>query len=161
VYKGLWEALAARVGRDSVVGEAVSLRNLCLSSNGAAVVMNETPKQMKPFQSAIEGKRVSSIVFVEDYLQIIFDDYVFTMFVWPEVSHKGRILRNNHDDYRNSLCELIDQRVIKAQVQEGEQVSLLFSNGAEVSMSLKEKDRTSVEAGTFSGQKNKLFIVWN
>jgi hypothetical protein len=113
------------------------------------------------FKSAIEGMRLSSVVFVEDYLQLVFDDYVLTMFVWPEISGGGKTFKYGSEGYRDALSRLVNRRVVEAIEDPGEKISVLFSSGDILSMSLREDDRTEVEAGSFCRTKGGLFIVWN
>ncbi|WP_244064015.1 hypothetical protein [Bradyrhizobium sp. Ce-3] len=116
---------------------------------------------MNVFRSAIEGKRLSSVVFVEDYVQLVFDGDVLTMFVWPEISGGSKIFKQGSEGYCDALSRLINRRVVEAAEHPGEQLSMLFSSGDVLSMSLREDDRTGVEAGTFHGTKDRLSIVWN
>jgi hypothetical protein len=124
-------------------------------------LIEEEPKAVNVFKSAIEATRLSSVVFVEDYLQLVFDDYVLTMFVWPEISRSSKMFKYESEGYRDALSSLVNRRIVEAREYPGEKLSLLFSSGDIVSMSLREDDRNEVEAGSFCGTKNGLYIVWN
>lgn len=115
---------------------------------------------MSVFKNAVEGRRVSSVVFVEDYLQIVFEDYVLSMFVWPEVLSGGKVFNSKSEGYADTLSRLINQRVIEAGAS-AEQLWLFLTGGQRLSMSLEAEDRDQTEAATLSGTKDGLFVVWN
>jgi len=110
-------------------------------------------------KDSIENMRVSSVVFVESYLQIVFDDYIFSMFVWPELLSGGKLFKYGNVGYTDLLTKLINHRVVEA-IEAPEYISILFASGEKLSVSLKEEDKSSVETATFNAIEGGLFIVW-
>lgn len=86
---------------------------------------------------------------------------MLTMFVWPEISNGGRVFKRDSEGYCDALSKLINRRAVEVSEYPGQQLSILFSNGEKLSMSLREEDRMQVEAGTFSGLRNGLLVAWN
>ncbi len=118
--------------------------------------MNGKPSE---FKRRIEGTRVSSVLFVEDYLQMIFDDYGLTLYVWPEIEKRGIVMLNGQAGYRDALCNLINCRVIEA-TEKDDEIAILFTDGSYLTMSLRPEDRAGPESGLFFSQMGSLTIVW-
>jgi len=63
-----------------------------------------------PFQSLV-GTKVTSVVFVMNYLQLVFDDKILTYNVWPEIENGGRIERLGDLGYEHSFRLLIGHKL--------------------------------------------------
>lgn len=76
----------------------------------------------------IIDEQLSSVEFVQDYLQLHFDGNTLTFYSWPEV-----IIENVNYDigdllYRNALCQLISQKVTDVLLLEKQQLTIFFHN---------------------------------
>ena len=58
-------------------------------------------------KSKLVGEQLSSVEFVQDYVQLHFDGRTITVFIWPEIKIKNSIFRFGEIEYRNMLCNLI------------------------------------------------------
>jgi hypothetical protein len=97
----------------------------------------------------IVGEQLSSIEFVQDYLQLRFDGPTLTTFVWPSLKFCDRTLRFGELTYRDELCGRIGRIVSNASLRAGEALTVRFDDGVEISVSLKAVDRVGPEAGNF------------
>jgi len=98
----------------------------------------------------IIGEQLSSVEFVQDYIQLHFDGPTLTAFVWPVVSMNGKITRAGEPGYKDALCASIGRKVQSAEVVEGIEVLVEFGDGTRISISLKPEDSVGPEAGYFS-----------
>lgn len=58
-------------------------------------------------KTKLVGEQLSSVEFVQDYVQLHFDGKTITVFIWPEIKIKNSIFRFGEIEYRNMLCNLI------------------------------------------------------
>jgi hypothetical protein len=115
----------------------------------AAVTENE--EQL----TAIIGEQLSSVEFVQDYVQFHFDGPHVIAFVWPVVEIEGKTFRLGEAEYRNVLCERIAQKVTSAFARHGDAIIIEFADGASVRISLKPSDRQGLEAALYrAGSKS-------
>jgi hypothetical protein len=103
-----------------------------------------------PLLQKIIGEQLSSVEFVQDYIQLHFDGPTLTAFVWPVVSTNGKTTRAGEHGYKDALCASIGRKVQSAQVVEGVEVLVEFEGGARISISLRPEDSAGPEAGYFS-----------
>ncbi len=96
------------------------------------------------------GEQLSSVEFIQDYLQLRFDGPVLTFFEWPEVFREEGSYAFGEPEYRNVLCDLIGEDVTAASLLEGEAIEVQFASGASIRTSLRLEDLSSPEAGSLS-----------
>lgn len=87
----------------------------------------------------LKGKKLSAIVFVQDYLQIQFDGDVITFSVYPKVDIDNETFSFGENEYRNKICEFIGNIVVDIIYIEDEIFCLLF-NGRKIYSSLNPND---------------------
>jgi hypothetical protein len=63
--------------------------------------------------TALRGRQLSSVEFVQDYLQIRFDGPCLTSTAWPRVVCDRNAVVFNDPGYRDSICALITNLVSK------------------------------------------------
>lgn len=65
---------------------------------------------------SIVGSEMSSVIFIRDYLQLVFEGVdrtqTLTAFSITSVSIKGMDYQNYEQGYRDALCSLINSKVI-------------------------------------------------
>ncbi len=98
----------------------------------------------------IVGEQLSSVEFVQDYVQLRFDGPNLTLFVWPSLHFPDRKIRFGEPGYRDELCGRIGLKVTLATICEDEDIVIKFDDGVELFVSLRAADRTGPEAGYFS-----------
>jgi len=98
----------------------------------------------------IVGEQLSSVEFVQDYVQLHFDGPIITAFVWPTLNLRGNIVRFGDSGYRDELCARIARKVTSARIIEMVCLTVQFDDGANLNISLKPEDSVGPEAGYFS-----------
>lgn len=104
------------------------------------------------------GHVLSSVEFVEDYVQLRFDGPCLTAYTAPIVTWGSESLSLGQPGYRDALCRQIGCRVERAEVDD-QQVSIVFESGAAVSISLREDDYRGPEALQFSLDADRIWVV--
>ena len=95
---------------------------------------------------AIIGQQLSSVEFVQDYVQLHFDGPYIIAFTWPVVESGGEVLRFGERRYRDALCDRISRKVRTALISGGNAVTIEFDDGGTIRISLKQEDRAGQEA---------------
>jgi hypothetical protein len=111
---------------------------------------------------SIENTEISSIVFIRDYIQLIFEGPVetatLTAFTLPIVTNNGTSFTIQMSGYRDALCSLISKRVLKTITQEKVAIRLFFEGNEVVEISLRDEDYEGPEAVMF--REGETLIVW-
>ncbi|MEZ4919226.1 MAG: hypothetical protein R2792_08980 [Saprospiraceae bacterium] len=79
-------------------------------------------------KSKLIGEQLSSVTFVQDYLQLHFDGKTFTIYIWPAVKIDDTLFHFGEQDYRNALCSLIAHKVTDLLLIEEETLVIFFEN---------------------------------
>ena len=99
---------------------------------------------------SLAGERLSAVEFVQDHLQLRFDDALLTLFVWPDAADADGIsVGFGQVNYRDALCSAIGELVTVAELDEGRSLTVEFENGTVFALSLRAEDLDSPEAGSF------------
>jgi hypothetical protein len=106
------------------------------------------------FVEKIVGEQLSSVEFVQDYVQLHFDGPTLTLFVWPVVAVDKQETHFGESSYRDVLCSRIAHIVTKVTMADDEALSVQFDDGSAITVSLKPEGRTVPEAGHFRGSSN-------
>lgn len=77
------------------------------------------------------GEQLSSVEFIQDYLQLHFDGRNFIIYVWPHVYLDGKKYSFGEDHYRNVLCKLIGLNIRDIILKDNEFLKLIFDNEKE------------------------------
>ena len=99
--------------------------------------------------SRVVGEQLSSVEFVQDYVQLRFDGPTLTCFTRPEVELRERTFRWGEPGYRDELCARIASKVVEVSVLSGDAIRIRFADGAEVKVSLRDADYRCAEAAKF------------
>ncbi len=100
--------------------------------------------------SAVIGEELLAVEFVQDFLQLRFSTPLFVLYDWPHVLHTDYSVAYGEPDYRNALCALISETVSEASLEEGAALTIEFSNGVVLGLSLREEDIDSPVSGSYS-----------
>ncbi len=104
----------------------------------------------------IEGEELSSVTFVQDYVQFDFNGPGFTMLIWPEVFvPEGHQLPEGSyafgdPGYRDALCSQIGENAETISLEEGVALEISFEGGTIFRTSLREEDYVGPEAVHFN-----------
>lgn len=82
------------------------------------------------------GEQLSSVIFVQDYLQLDFDGKRLTLNVWPTVVRLEERMSFGDGGYRDALCDLIAKTVTDA--SETETLITLRIDDTELQCDLRE-----------------------
>jgi hypothetical protein len=96
------------------------------------------------------GAELTSVEFVQDYLQLKFDGPTLTFYEWPDVFREEGSYAYGEPEFRNVLCDLISSGVTAASLVEGEAIEVQFENGVSIRTSLRLEDISSPEAGSLA-----------
>lgn len=105
----------------------------------------------------LKGCVLSSVAFVQDYLQLRFDGPCLTAYTHPDLDHADGRLSWGASGYRDRICEQIGSTVTDARAMESE-VSVGFESGTVVSVSMEDEDYMGPEAIQFVGEDGSLWV---
>jgi hypothetical protein len=97
----------------------------------------------------IEGQELSTVAFVQDYLQLEFSGPILTLYIWPVVFPAEGSYDFGEPGYRDALCAQIGIAAETATLVEGVALEIAFENGAIFRTSLRAEDYEGTEAGQF------------
>jgi hypothetical protein len=94
----------------------------------------------------LKSQRLSSVEFVQDYIQLHFDDYTINLYNPVKVVERSGSLRPGQVGFRDALCSLINGTIRDVFYAESDKVELVFENGSSVVVSIADKDYAGPEA---------------
>ena len=104
------------------------------------------------------GQRFVSVVFIQDYLQLVWDDASLTVLNPMTVEGPDYILGPDNDLFPKRLVEFITDETVGVEITDHEVVRLLFRDGKAISISLQDKDYIGPEALIFRAQG--MDVTW-
>jgi hypothetical protein len=107
------------------------------------------------------GEQLSSVEFVQDYLQLHFDGKDLTLYIWPTVQVKNELYDLHHIEFRNRLCSLISLIVVDVFLVEKTELTILFSDNQAIKVNLSSNNPNIVsEIGIFNDTIDKEWLVF-
>ncbi len=100
----------------------------------------------------IVGEQLSSVEFVQDYVQLRFDGPILTAVTQPVVEANGQEFHWGQCGFRDELCKRIARKVISAHIAPEDSVCIKFDDGATVMISLRSQDYRAAEAVIFDAK---------
>jgi len=100
--------------------------------------------------SILIGQELKSVAFVEDFLELRFNQPLLTLYNWPHVLLPDFSVAYGEPEYRNAICSLIHEEVSEASLEEGNALTIEFANGIVLGLSLREEEVDGPESGSFS-----------
>jgi hypothetical protein len=118
---------------------------------------------MKPVPSSMldvlrEAEPLSQVVFIHDYIQLVFQEMHWSLYNPVSVHRSGCTLTESDLGFADELRRLIGQRVVKTSAEQGQFASATFEGRTQVSVSLRSEDARGPEAYEL-GNDNGLHIV--
>jgi len=104
---------------------------------------------------------LSQVVFIHDYLQLVFQDEYFNVYNAAEVVWNETTLRQGQLGFCDALVSLIDQRVTSVSVSEPYKLSLTFERGFQFHVLSGDEAARGPEAFEFHGSNNLLVVESN
>ena len=71
---------------------------------------------------------VNAVIFYKDSLQLELDNATLTCYTWPLVLGDSHDYNHQHPDYKNQLCQLINQPVVEVS-ESSKGLIITFENG--------------------------------
>lgn len=100
--------------------------------------------------SSLVGEQLTAVEFVQDFLQLRFEEALLTLLVWPDAADADGIsVAFGQPGYRDALCSVIGEEVANADYTEGRSVTVEFENGTIFALSLRPEDLDTPLAGSF------------
>ncbi|MEP7354352.1 MAG: hypothetical protein ABI824_14085 [Acidobacteriota bacterium] len=103
----------------------------------------------------IVGECLSSVTFVQDYIQFHFDGPCLTTLTLPSFYKADSLVLWGDAGYRDSLCSAIGIKVTAVRVTD-DALSIEFSNSSIIAVSLKDEDYRGPEAINYQGMDGVL-----
>ena len=121
-------------------------------------LMSQDPETLTDALQKLNGRALSSIEFVQDYLQLRFDGPILTAYTPPTVSSPHGTFELGKAGYRDAICEQIGLQIIRTEC-DSQSVSLAFENGVTICVSLRESDYLGPEALVFKFDEKRIWVV--
>jgi len=99
------------------------------------------------------GEQLSSVTFVQDYVQLSFDGPCLTLFTWPVVIISERAISKHEQNYKDALCAQIGIQIASTILNPSDCLTILFSNSIILQVSLKDEDYVAAEAVMFQSDQ--------
>jgi len=96
---------------------------------------------------------LSQVVFVHDYLQLVFQEETFTIYNEAEVQTGSESYRTGQPGFRGALVEAIGQRITSASTSNEGKLNLIFEAGLRFSVNTDPASVGSPEAWQFSSPR--------
>ena len=106
--------------------------------------------------AVVVGRQLSSVEFIQDYLQFRFDGACLTAITHPRVKVGEAWFEWGTPGYRDQLCDRIKKVVTRAAVSEGREICIKFDDGACISISLRPDDYRAAEAAIFDSRGSHI-----
>jgi len=116
---------------------------------------------MENLFKAIIGEQLSSVEFVQDYLQLHFDGNTLAFYEWPEINLQTLRYQVGDMNYRNALCKLISHKIIKIDLLENDRVEFFFEEDSCIKLNLVRNESNSdlSEFLYFNGTDKEWFVL--
>ena len=92
------------------------------------------PQQNFNVLHPLKGTQLSSVEFVQDYVQLRFDGPCLTAITPPRVHRLNEAFEWGMPEYRNLLCERIGKLVSRAFTIEGQEIRIEFEDGPSIAI---------------------------
>ena len=127
-------------------------------------VINKSVEQMNrestsEFFTELCGNQLSSVEFVQDYLQLRFDGPCLNVYTPLTVRSGGKVVTSWGIGFRDLLCEQITKIITSVSFEEEKELNVLFKDGSGISVSLRPEDYSSPEAVYAHGFQNHQWLT--
>ncbi|GAB6010285.1 hypothetical protein [Dysgonomonas reticulitermitis] len=107
------------------------------------------------------GEQLSSVEFVQDYVQLHFDGPSLTLYIWPTVIINNKIFRYGDSLYRDMLCSLISNNITQIDIEQNRYLKLFFEEKNYLELNLDSGNPEIIaEIGFFDDPSDNSWIVF-
>jgi len=89
---------------------------------------NNDEQVLMDLKKYLIGEQLSSVIFVQDYLQLDFDGSCFTAYVFPILNVEKKSFKFRQAGYRDAICSLISKKVQDLNLVENEYFKIIFDS---------------------------------
>jgi hypothetical protein len=114
---------------------------------------------MSDYFKQLQGEQLSSVTFVQDYIQLHFDGPDINVYMPMTVETGETAVRSGDIQFRSALCGQIAKIVQSVSFQESEALTLTFVDGSQIAISLRPDDYSGPEAIYAHGFRDAPMIV--
>ena len=116
---------------------------------------------MKELFGSILGEQLSSVEFVQDYLQLHFDGSTLTCYSWPKILVDFNSYEIFDNGYRDAICKIIGCKIDKIYLNEKKSLSILFDKEYQIILNLfrDESNQDLPEFAYFTDTENNWFVL--
>ncbi|MEZ0260933.1 MAG: hypothetical protein ACAH80_07975 [Alphaproteobacteria bacterium] len=107
----------------------------------------------------IVGKDLEAVTFVMDYVQLQFQELIFTALAWPTISDGSKNMTIVQLGYRDKLCEQITQSVVAVR-DDPKSITITLKNGVSLIVPLDADEPRGPEMAHLSG-KGLFITAWH
>ena len=118
--------------------------------------MSERPFSM--LDVLLDAEPLSQVVFIHDYIQLVFNGMHFNLYGAVTVHHAGRTLLRKDTGFCDELCGLIGQRIIDTSTEERQYAAVTFEKGMTVAVSVRTEDNVGPEAFSLGDNKGLMVV---
>src|SRR5262249_40424713 len=111
--------------------------------------MESLPKTLNSALNQLVSSPLSSVEFVQDYMQLHFDGSTITAYIHPYIVRNERKLSWGDSGYRDSLCDLIRLTLEYAEISPSKELTLTFEDHTSIKITSSEIGYRGPEAFTF------------
>ena len=101
---------------------------------------------MSGYFKQLEGEQLSSVTFVQDYIQLHFDGPGINVYMPMSVEVGATTIRSGDSQFRNALCGQIAKIVRNVSFRDAEALTITFMDDSRLSISLRHEDYSGPEA---------------
>ena len=123
-------------------------------------MVNSNEKTLSELKGILIGRQLSSIIFVQNYLQVDFDGDKFTVYIFPQVIVNNEVFNIQKVGYRDALCTLIASIVSDIILEVKSTLTIVFENGNRLVFNIDPEDAYEYEKLIFSLSKGDWY-VWD
>jgi hypothetical protein len=107
---------------------------------------------------SLRQKRLTSVNFVMDYIELVFEDLVLAALALPILTDSGTVLEPSRANYRDSLISKIARTVVNTS-ETKEQLQVSLDDGSVIVLPLDAPSPSGPEMATLSG-RGTFFQSW-
>lgn len=107
----------------------------------------------------IIGEQLSSVEFVQNYIQLRFDGPVLTVISYPVVKASGKAFLWGEPGFRDEICKRISIKVVRASITPKQSVEIGFEDGSTIEISTRSEDYRAAEAVKFDYDHSQWWVI--
>lgn len=104
---------------------------------------------------------LSQVVFIHDYIQLVFQSHGFSIYNLAQVTHGNSLLTQGSSGFCDAVAGLIGLHVIQVSSSPQHKLSLLFENQQQILVPSSQEYVRGPEAFQFTGPEHLLVVEQN